>query len=150
MFYVLFLSFQLVTLLFTFFFLMLRRPPRSTRTDTLFPYTTLFRSTNKGATLVSRRRARKRGQGLFVDLAMKACCGLASSVGAMPAVRLTSSVGAKPAVRFTGSVEAKLARETGNSLSEERIDFIAGRTCSPTGFRGFQERSGLGIRHGVG
>src|SRR3546814_11907661 len=26
------------------FFLMVRRPPRSTRTDTLFPYTTLFRS----------------------------------------------------------------------------------------------------------
>src|SRR3546814_7653417 len=28
-----------------FIFLMIRRPPRSTRTDTLFPYTTLFRST---------------------------------------------------------------------------------------------------------
>src|SRR3546814_15063122 len=28
----------------TFFFLMIRRPPRATRTDTLFPYTTLFRS----------------------------------------------------------------------------------------------------------
>src|SRR3546814_20933999 len=27
-----------------YFFLMIRRPPRSTRTDTLFPYTTLFRS----------------------------------------------------------------------------------------------------------
>src|SRR3546814_14721020 len=27
-----------------FFFLMRRRPPRCTRTDTLFPYTTLFRS----------------------------------------------------------------------------------------------------------
>src|SRR3546814_15536370 len=27
-----------------FFFLMIRRPPRSTRTDTLFPYRTLFRS----------------------------------------------------------------------------------------------------------
>src|SRR3546814_13688176 len=26
------------------FFVMIRRPPRSTRTDTLFPYTTLFRS----------------------------------------------------------------------------------------------------------
>src|SRR3546814_2823844 len=26
---------------------MIRRPPRSTRTDTLFPYTTLFRSGNK-------------------------------------------------------------------------------------------------------
>src|SRR3546814_1826248 len=32
-------------LYFFFFFLMIRRPPRSTRTDTLFPYTTLFRST---------------------------------------------------------------------------------------------------------
>src|SRR3546814_11073843 len=30
-----------------FFFLMIRRPPTSTRTDTLFPYTTLFRSTTK-------------------------------------------------------------------------------------------------------
>src|SRR3546814_14307994 len=32
-----------VSLLF-FFFLMIRRPPRSTLTDTLLPYTTLFRS----------------------------------------------------------------------------------------------------------
>src|SRR3546814_12975400 len=30
-------------------FLMIRRPPRSTRTDTLFPYTTLFRSAGPGA-----------------------------------------------------------------------------------------------------
>src|SRR3546814_13414038 len=29
-----------------FFFIMIRRPPRSTRTDTLFPYTPLFRSPN--------------------------------------------------------------------------------------------------------
>src|SRR3546814_19508601 len=29
---------------YVIFFLMIRRPPRSTRTDTLFPYTTLFRS----------------------------------------------------------------------------------------------------------
>src|SRR3546814_19193924 len=35
---------------------MIRRPPRSTRTDTLFPYTTLFRS----ATGRARRRARTR------------------------------------------------------------------------------------------
>src|SRR3546814_7740927 len=33
-----------VSVVFLFFFLMIRRPPRSTRTDTLFPYTTLFRS----------------------------------------------------------------------------------------------------------
>src|SRR3546814_12254136 len=36
-----------------FFFVMIRRPPRSTRTDTLFPYTTLFRSPG-------RRRGRER------------------------------------------------------------------------------------------
>src|SRR3546814_15310985 len=33
-----------VVLFYCFFFLMIRRPPRSTRTDTLFPDTTLFRS----------------------------------------------------------------------------------------------------------
>src|SRR3546814_953738 len=36
--------FLCLVLIYIFFFLMLRRPPRSTRTDTLFPYTTLFRS----------------------------------------------------------------------------------------------------------
>src|SRR3546814_16908993 len=47
-----------------FFFLMIRRPPRSTRTDTLFPYTTLFRSgphvgavfLDKGLRLLRRQR----------------------------------------------------------------------------------------------
>src|SRR3546814_11541628 len=39
---------QLATLIF---FLMIRRPPRSTRTDTLFPYTTLFRSQEPGCEL---------------------------------------------------------------------------------------------------
>src|SRR3546814_12040190 len=40
------------------FFLMIRRPPRSTRTDTLFPYTTLFRSRKEpGAAAVAPRLA---------------------------------------------------------------------------------------------
>src|SRR3546814_14866285 len=39
-----FLIFCCMCLCFCFFFLMIRRPPRSTRTDTLFPYTTLFRA----------------------------------------------------------------------------------------------------------
>src|SRR3546814_15934588 len=43
-FVVVFLSVSHLLLSFLFFFLMIRRPPRSTRTDTLFPYTTLFRS----------------------------------------------------------------------------------------------------------
>src|SRR3546814_4506350 len=33
---------------FSIFFVMIRRPPRSTLTDTLFPYTTLFRSLDDG------------------------------------------------------------------------------------------------------
>src|SRR3546814_4441395 len=35
---------------------MIRRPPRSTRTDTLFPYTTLFRSVRNAATRAPRHR----------------------------------------------------------------------------------------------
>src|SRR3546814_4309400 len=42
--YYYFVSFVFSLSFFFFFFLMIRRPPRSTRTDTLFPYTTLFRS----------------------------------------------------------------------------------------------------------
>src|SRR3546814_4407600 len=40
---------------------MIRRPPRSTRTDTLFPYTTLFRST------VFDEEKRKRVNNIYVD-----------------------------------------------------------------------------------
>src|SRR3546814_13090766 len=40
------------------FFLMIRRPPRATRTDTLFPYTTLFRSVMREETAVHRAYAR--------------------------------------------------------------------------------------------
>src|SRR3546814_6102141 len=37
---------------------MIRRPPRSTRTDTLFPYTTLFRSPERPRPLARRRLCR--------------------------------------------------------------------------------------------
>src|SRR3546814_14919020 len=49
------------------FVLMLRRPPRSTRTDTLFPYTTLFRS----ATTIPRVTRRADGRGLHC---LHNCC----------------------------------------------------------------------------
>src|SRR3546814_13041132 len=42
---------------------MIRRPPRSTRTDTLFPYTTLFRSTSEGL----RQRIGQHAIAAFVD-----------------------------------------------------------------------------------
>src|SRR3546814_13037057 len=59
-----------LTLIFAhqFFFLLIPRPPRSTRTDTLFPYTTLFRSPSPSArradrTYCSRRHGRCRSRG---------------------------------------------------------------------------------------
>src|SRR3546814_5458547 len=39
------------------FFLMIRRPPRSTRTDTLFPYTTLFRSLEEALAVAGQHLA---------------------------------------------------------------------------------------------
>src|SRR5881397_2851188 len=48
------------------FFFMLRRPPISTRLNTLFPYTTLFRSTRRRPSAGRRRRcARRRAPGLW-------------------------------------------------------------------------------------
>src|SRR3546814_11185435 len=46
-----------------FFFLMIRRPPRTTRTDTLFPYTTLFRSDPLHPHHPRRHRRRSRTSG---------------------------------------------------------------------------------------
>src|SRR3546814_7412016 len=68
-----------VVLYMSFFFLMIRRPPRSTRTDTLFPYTTLFRSHERprkarsakdsahrrGARTIRQIRARYFGRGRY-------------------------------------------------------------------------------------
>src|SRR3546814_19438807 len=47
--------------IYAFFFLMIRRPPRSTRTDTLFPYTTLFRS--GGIVVIGAARRDEHAQG---------------------------------------------------------------------------------------
>src|SRR3546814_7550486 len=58
---------------------MIRRPPRSTRTDTLFPYTTLFRSPDTG---IDARTASGRLQ-LFLGIALVASgiAGLAAAIG---------------------------------------------------------------------
>src|SRR3546814_7681677 len=62
---------------------MIRRPPRSTRTDTLFPYTTLFRSTVRVGRQ-DRGRSRPVGQGLSQTVR-----GPARRQGRRPAARPT-------------------------------------------------------------
>src|SRR3546814_7634058 len=60
-----------------FFVLMIRRPPRSKRTDTLFPYTTLFRASDGGRDAKRRRRpdrARPTRPGAY--LRQRRRCGL--------------------------------------------------------------------------
>src|SRR3546814_6964068 len=49
--------YMVILLFYLIFFLMIRRPPRSTRTDTLFPYTTLFRSAKRLMIPLAENRA---------------------------------------------------------------------------------------------
>src|SRR3546814_5485994 len=48
---------------------MLRRPPRSTRTDTLFPYTTLFRSRQKAERRLLEMEAQQTVERRLTDIA---------------------------------------------------------------------------------
>src|SRR3546814_17015793 len=83
------------------FVLMIRRPPRSTRTDTLFPYTTLFRSPVRGTQAGGRKaggagsagtdrgsrhpdalwRSLRRGDRAVADRPMVCRCGDAGATG---------------------------------------------------------------------
>src|SRR3546814_14261731 len=68
------LAYSLTISIRLFFFLMIRRPPRSTRTDTLFPYTTLFRS---------HRQDRSRAEGRFGLNTEPACRAMPARGGIM-------------------------------------------------------------------
>src|SRR3546814_20113242 len=62
---------------------MIRRPPRSTRTDTLFPYTTLFRSGRPSAPefiLLQARGAKRVGRSVRWG---KSAAGFVAGIGAM-------------------------------------------------------------------
>src|SRR3546814_4845610 len=59
-----------------FFFLMIRRPPRSTRTDTLFPYTTLFRSGPEARIVEAQDLAKMRPIGRRIAMNDDEGCGI--------------------------------------------------------------------------
>src|SRR3546814_17393964 len=119
---------------------MIRRPPRSTRTDTLFPYTTLFRSPHhfvrakmKSGTRKKQARAAKSPQapretpaqaGLAVLIDFMAYHAITMVFGAILAVTLLSDA-ADPTLLF-GWIGAVL----GATRSEERR---VGKECVSTG-----------------
>src|SRR3546814_9537050 len=95
-----------------FFFLMIRPPPRSTRTDTLFPYTTLFRSGRTRPPLArlgpppsnSSKRSSMRDRDLapVAAVATIVCCGgTALAAGLLGGVAL-AAVGQLTAVTVVG------------------------------------------------
>src|SRR3546814_6607405 len=69
-----------------FFFLMIRRPPRSTRTDTLFPYTTLFRSPEAALSGGFGEAVRRIGQTLEHDERLNGAVNLYARRAAVGAV----------------------------------------------------------------
>src|SRR3546814_16730713 len=92
-----------------FFVLMIRRPPRSTRTDTLFPYTTLFRSC---AVRGDRRADRARRAALLVGRAAGSLCQR-RAVGAVRTGRRARGMSSKRADRLRRG--AALALEIGRA-----------------------------------
>src|SRR3546814_18180952 len=75
-----------------FVLLMIRRPPRSTRTDTLFPYTTLFRSVSVQTHHRAHQRRglrRRRGPGRVLRhrdrRGQRQVCAVGSETGPVPA-----------------------------------------------------------------
>src|SRR3546814_12665404 len=70
---------------------MIRRPPISTRTDTLFPYTTLFRSQ---AAPASTGGARREGGGRFADRATSEARAMGKDVRGAPQARRRAPGGA--------------------------------------------------------
>src|SRR3546814_8262084 len=104
-----------------FIFLMIRRPPRSTRTDTLFPYTTLFRSV----------------------CSITSCPILCTY---WPAAALSDPVAASSHLSLKSAAMAGLLRRPlqKKGLRHEHCTNLGGRFCGPwAGFRSEEHTSEL-------
>src|SRR3546814_11479980 len=96
---------------------MIRRPPRSTRTDTLFPYTTLFRSTDE---CVDIRRLGSEAENLFDIIARRFIAAL------MPDAKgSTTSISAQidgVLIRTAGTITTQLGWKAAWGTPEEAPD----------------------------
>src|SRR3546814_15231946 len=111
---------------------MIRRPPRSTRTDTLFPYTTLFRSAAVEPVKRGREDPRQRaGGGTAFDVVRAgavACHRVRADAPASGvATGCRAAAGAVAAVAVAGVVDRPAARTQG----ERAVGFAARIPRSP-------------------
>src|SRR3546814_614526 len=110
---------------------MIRRPPRSTRTDTLFPYTTLFRSLGIGSVLLGYLSDRLADSNFAGDYA--AIC-LAAKPGQAPAACAEAAA--------TGLQHAMMA--VGGFLLIAIINYIFAARSLPWEMRGVEGQSQTG------
>src|SRR3546814_20001046 len=96
------------------FYVMIRRPPRSTRTDTLFPYTTLFRSTRVIATMQENCRASAWGPAKKHAL----CCDCSDLFLNNPAVGTFKCHRAQDAGAIGTGIQADATGEFGNFFKD--------------------------------
>src|SRR3546814_9916853 len=96
---------------------MIRRPPRSTRTDTLFPYTTLFRS-------AANPHRQTLGVPPLDDLTATTSLsdGLATATGANPAQRVPKA----QALADLATMKAALDRLAGDDFASKAALVLAG------------------------
>src|SRR3546814_13794614 len=102
---------------------MISRPPRSTRTDTLFPYTTLFRSSNRGRMVVPRAQS-------LIILGIAIILGLAAVFLAMRWI--TPSQAPSAEFRPQGLAKIVVARvplDMGTPVTEASVKQIGRASC---------------------
>src|SRR3546814_13779303 len=104
---------------------MIRRPPRSTRTDTLFPYTTLFRS-------IATSYPGLRGEWLRAQCIDAVVVTLAGSVEIAPKLGTADAI--CDLVQSGGTLVANQLRETEVLLESEAV--LAGPVTLPADERG--------------
>src|SRR3546814_18305021 len=109
------------------FFLMIRRPPRSTRTDTLFPYTTLFRSVRRApkypAPGSGTNKVFSAGAGTVRRPAADGKAGMEVHADAEPGIRRMHSGGEPLPRKVRASMEPAFGQdlEIGSASGRERV-----------------------------
>src|SRR3546814_20393077 len=105
---------------------MIRRPPRSTRTDTLFPYTTLFRSAERVNAAVTEFRS-------VIDLVARLGTHVTNFAAVMEQVQQVSQSIEQIAkttnmLALNAAIEAARAGDAGRA-EERRVGKECGSTC---------------------